>query len=96
MKERRFNCNVKIVDMMMETGKTSSAIHFINNSQDEDKFIFITPYLTEVNRIKTECAVKNFKEPKVYGTKLNGLKYLVTRGTNIVSTHALFQSFDKE
>lgn len=96
MKERRFNCNVKIVDMMMGTGKTSSAIHFINNSQDEDKFIFITPYLSEVNRIKTECAVKNFKEPKVYGTKLNGLKYLVTRGANIVSTHALFQSFDKE
>ncbi|MGI6069095.1 MAG: hypothetical protein ACOYBE_01580 [Blautia sp.] len=30
------------------------------------------------------------------GTKLEGIKYLVSRGDNIVSTHALFQRFDNE
>lgn len=92
--ERKFNCDVKIVDMMMGLGKTSSAINFINESSEEDKFLFITPYLTEVERIKASCANKNFKEPQRYGTKLNGIKYLISRGENVISTHALFQNFD--
>lgn len=94
--ERKFNCDVKIVDMMMGLGKTSSAINYINESSEEDKFLFITPYLTEVERIKESCANKNFKEPQRYGTKLNGVKYLISRGENVISTHALFQNFDNE
>lgn len=82
--------------MIMGAGKTSAAINYINKSKDEEKFLFITPYLTEVERIKCSCPKKNFKEPKKYGTKLNGIKYLISRGENIVSTHSLFQSFDKE
>lgn len=91
-----FNCNVKIVDMIMGSGKTSSAINFINETKKDEKFIFITPYLDEVDRIKKACPFKNFKEPKEMGTKLNGIKYLINQGENIVSTHALFQRFDNE
>lgn len=92
----KFNCNVKIVDMIMGAGKTSSAINFINGSDEETKFLFITPYLEEVERIKTACPQKQFKEPGVLGTKLNGIKHLISLGENIVSTHALFKRFDNE
>lgn len=91
-----FNCDVKIVDMMMGSGKTSAAINFINSSSDEDKFLFITPYLEEVNRIKISCPIKNFLDPKEIGSKLNGIKQLISKGENIVSTHALFRRFDNE
>ena len=96
MIKMNFNCNVKIVDMIMGSGKTSSAINYINKSLEDEKFLFITPYLDEVSRIKESCPDKHFKEPKEIGTKLNGLKYLINNGENIVSTHALFQRFDNE
>ena len=92
----KFNCNVKVVDMIMGAGKTSSAINFINGADEETKFLFITPYLEEVERIKAACPQKQFKEPGVLGTKLNGIKHLISLGENIVSTHALFKRFDNE
>lgn len=91
-----FNCNVKIVDMIMGAGKTSAAINFMNQADTDVKFLFITPYLEEVKRIKEACPQKSFQEPKTMGTKLNGIKYLISNGKNIVSTHALFQRFDNE
>lgn len=87
---------VKVVDQIMGAGKTSAIINMINHSDDNTRFIYITPYLTEVERIKTQCAGRNFKEPKEIGTKLRGLKYLLKSKNNIVSTHALFQHFDDE
>lgn len=92
----KFICDVKIVDMIMGSGKTGAAINYINNADPEERFIFITPYLDEVERIKECCKVKNFREPKEMGTKLNGIKYLINKRENIVSTHALFQRFDNE
>lgn len=95
-----FNCNVKIVDAMMGTGKSSAAINYINQSDSSEKFLVITPYLPEVERYRKECAVKHFKQPTYgtggNGTKLGSLKALINRGENIVSTHALFQKFDNE
>ena len=91
------NCNVKIVDELMGRGKTSAAINMINRSDDDEKFMFITPYLKEVERIKTECPSKKFREPyPLHGKKLESIKDLINRGENIVSTHALFQKFDLE
>lgn len=90
-----FNCNIKIVDALMGAGKTTSAIRYINNSVDE-KFLYITPFLTEVKRIKECCSDKKFKEPEVYGTKFDGIKYLIEKGENVVSTHSLFHKFDQE
>lgn len=58
-----FNCDVKIVDAMMGAGKSSAAINYINKSEDDEKFLIITPYLSEVDRYKTECPNKKFKQP---------------------------------
>lgn len=92
-----FDCDVRIVDALMGHGKTSAAINMINQSDDDEKFMFITPYLTEVKRIKESCPSKNFKEPCfLKGRKLEGIKELINRGSNIVSTHSLFQKFDLE
>ena len=92
-----FNCNIKVVDMIMGSGKTSAAINYINESDQEDeKILYITPFLSEIKRIKECCSNKKFEEPEVYGTKIEGIKYLIQKGKNIVSTHALFRRFDKE
>lgn len=93
----KFNCEVKIVDERMGVGKTTAAINYINQSSEDEKFLFITPYLSEVERIKRECPEKRFKQPCLYkGRKLEGIKELINKGHNIVSTHALFQKFDLE
>ena len=46
---------VNVIDAIMGTGKTSAAINFINKSNDETKFLYITPYLSEVKRIIDSC-----------------------------------------
>lgn len=92
-----FNCNVKVVDEMMGRGKTSAAINMINASDDEQRFLFITPYLSEVKRVMHECPEKKFKQPQhLKGRKLEGIKELLNEGYNIISTHALFRRFDLE
>lgn len=83
---------IKIVDAPCGMGKTSAAINYMNANK-EDRFLYITPYLDEVKRIKENCP--GFREPKSYGTKMNGIKYLFNKGENIASTHALFTNFNE-
>ena len=91
-----FNCEVKIVDAIMGAGKSQSIINHINSSEDS-KFLVITPYLDEVKRYKDWCPNKNFKAPSFDGgSKLDDIKKLISKGENIISTHALFQKFDNE
>lgn len=90
------NFVVYIVDEMMGKGKSSAAINYINSTESE-RYIIITPYLDEVERYKTNCQDKHFKEPiRRQGSKLRDIKDLIKKGYNIVSTHALFQKFDEE
>lgn len=84
---------IKIIDMPMGMGKTTGMINYMNNNT-QDKFLFITPYLDEVQRIKTNCPKLNFKEPNGKYSKLSDLKSLLAEGENIVSTHALFSIVD--
>lgn len=95
-----YKCKVTVVDAMMGAGKSSAAINYINSSQDSDEsFLIITPYLPEVERYRKECPTKGFKAPSYEegrGSKLESLKKQISRGENIVSTHALFQKFDDE
>lgn len=86
---------VNIVDSIMGSGKTSSIINYINDSDPDKKFLYITPYLSEVDRIIEACKDKHFVQPKTYGSKLADIKRLFAKGENIVSTHALFSMFDE-
>lgn len=82
---------LKVVDAGCGVGKTTSMINFINESGEQEKFLYITPFLTEVERIKTSCSSKKFQEPAELPTKTEDLLRLVEKGYNIVSTHALFK-----
>lgn len=80
----------------MGSGKTSAAINYINDHRDDNKFIYITPYLEEVERIKTLC---HFVEPINYTQntpKRVSLIDSLNRGLNIVTTHSMFHLFDDE
>lgn len=90
---------VKVCDALCGSGKTISCINMMN-SDTEHRYIFITPYLTEVERIKNSCTGRGFVTPqKVYEnqfSKLNDIPRLLEAGKNIVSTHALFSNYTDE
>lgn len=82
---------LKVVDAGCGVGKTTAMINYINQDKDNNKFLYITPFLTEVERVKTACKDKNFQEPAELPTKTEDLLRLVEKEYNIVSTHALFK-----
>lgn len=88
---------IKIIDSIMGSGKTSYIIQMINNNPNT-RYIYITPYLDEVQRVKENCA--NFEEPesnlRTGELKLDSLNRLLAEGSNIVSTHALFKISNKQ
>lgn len=88
---------IKVIDSIMGSGKTSYAIQMINDNPDK-KYIYITPYLNEVQRVKDNC--RNFEEPdsniKTGELKLDSLNRLLSEGKNVVSTHALFKLTTKK
>lgn len=88
---------VKVCDTIMGAGKTESAITMINHDV-KSRYIFITPYLEEVKRIKSSCSSRHFKDPqsKSEGGKLENLHHLLSAKHNIASTHALFEAYNRE
>lgn len=86
---------ITVVDSIMGSGKTNWAIQYINESPLNKKFIFITPYLTEIQRI-LESTNKDFVEPLEKGGKMNNLKKLIVNGENIACTHNLLERCDNE
>lgn len=70
----------------------------MNESGLDEHFIYITPFLTEVQRVKEQCNRKMYEptNKNSKGSKLESLKQLVIQGKDIVSTHALFKSMDQE
>ena len=86
---------IKIIDMPMGEGKTTGLINYMNNHPD-NKYLFITPFLDEVERIQKGCKNLEFKTPDDKYSKLSDLKKLIDSGENIASTHALFSIIDKE
>lgn len=47
--------SVTVVDARMGRGKSSAAIRYMNRHKATKKFLYITPYLNEVNRICEQC-----------------------------------------
>lgn len=89
-----FNCKVNIVDAIMGAGKTQSIMNYINQSDEDEKFLVITPFLDEIDRYRKYCSCKNFKAPTFLkddkdekGSKFNDLKRLIGKGDNIVSNN---------
>ena len=87
------DCKYYVIDSIMGSGKTSSAINYINSLPDDYHFIYVAPYLSEVTRIIKACWGKNVSQPFYEeGRKLNGLYSLLEEGKNVVTTHQLFSA----
>lgn len=90
---------IQVVDSIMGSGKTSWAIQHVNEAGPHEKFIYITPFLTEVERVKAGAVGRDFFQPNNANAKkrkMQSLKDLIFQGRNIVSTHSLFQTADDE
>lgn len=98
----KFVTKIKIVDSIMGSGKTSAAINKMNNANKDENFIFITPYLNEVERIKKSIKTKQFYEPKVKKKgdktqyKFESFHELLSQNKNIIATHNLFKNANDE
>ncbi len=86
---------ITVIDSIMGSGKTTAMIDYINY-HPEKNYIFITPFLSEVQRIK-ENTLQPFHEPMNYGNgKLDSLKQLLAENQNIAASHSLFLMTDME
>lgn len=99
---------INVIDAICGAGKTSWAIQKINDSInknkklafgeafEQEKFIYVTPFLREVERIQENTNI-DFVEPeaiKGYGTKMKHFQGLINAGKSIVTTHELFKKLD--
>jgi len=83
-------CKIKIVDSIMGSGKSSYAIQLMDR-EDENKYIYITPFLNEIDRVKDACHKKKFYDPQQKGKgKLDSFHELLLAGKDVASTHSLF------
>lgn len=89
---------VTVIDSICGSGKTSKFIEIMNNNTN-NKYIYITPYLDEIQRVLNSCDNRVFYEPKTErgeGSKLKDFNNLLSQGKNIVSTHSLFAMVNDE
>lgn len=91
-------CKVKVVDSIMGSGKTTKSIEDIIVESNSTKFMYITPLISEIERIKIKTkGIVNFKTPdnkNEKGTKLFSIRKLLANNDNVVATHALFSQLD--
>jgi len=101
---------ITVIDAIMGSGKTTymtkrmNELHtealaqsFADPSHEAPRFLYVTPILTEVERIRKECPNLDFRDPKpVGGKKLNHLFHLIEEGVNICTTHALFKLLNRK
>jgi hypothetical protein len=91
---------INIVDAPCGYGKTSWAIQAMNEtSLQSHKFIYVTPFLNEVARVKESVKSRTFFSPEAndkVDTKLTHLHKLLKEGKDICTTHSLFQMSNSE
>lgn len=85
---------ITVVDARMGRGKSSAAIRYMNRYKGSKRFLYITPYLKEVERI---CEMCDFEQPDSdHLCKSIELKTHMRNGHNIAATHSLFYLMDEE
>ena len=80
---------IKIIDSIMGSGKTTWAISYMN-AHPEERFLYVTPYLAEAERIQTACPTLDFMLPSEEISKSASLSMLLKDGRNIAISHELF------
>lgn len=85
---------ITVVDARMGRGKSSAAIRYMNHHKKRKKFLYITPYLNEVDRICEQCDFDQSDSDTM--SKSVELKTHLRQGKNIAATHSLFYLMDDE
>jgi len=88
---------IKVIDAICGAGKTSYAIQYTNENP-YIPIIYVTPFLSEVQRVKDET-IQEFFEPEAKygkGKKIDHVKSLIEESSNIVMTHELFSRLNEE
>ena len=88
---------VHVCDEIMGKGKSSAFINYMNEHTDK-RFVYITPYLDEVDRIVVACKKRAFQRPVPRSDRgrLDDIHRLLEEGQNIASTHAMFKKYTEE
>lgn len=99
--EKKNDCKkVIVVDSLMGSGKTTWAKRELLEKQLDTNFLYITPYLDDIDAItKNNQNHENLKrdmvQPKPMGkSKLDNIVDLLNAQFDIASTHELFRRFD--
>ena len=79
----------------MGRGKTTAAINYINAHKRETRFLYVTPFLTEVARIRQKCGIEEPSGEEDH-TKLSELRGYLYAGKSVSLTHSLYLSMDDE
>lgn len=81
---------IKVVDAPCGFGKTSWAIQEISENLDK-AYVYCTPLLDEIQRIRSACGYGNIQEPLPYnGTKIDNFDELLAKCENVAVTHSTF------
>lgn len=92
---------ITVIDSPCGYGKTTYAINMINSNQTGN-YIYITPFLSEVNRVVKETMIgkaRRFRQPSYNGqnsSKMESFTNMLANNEDIASTHALFARCSKE
>ncbi len=81
-------------------GKTSACINMMNRDT-ENRYLFVTPFKDETDRIIKACKARGFVKPQEQVKwssykKLDSLNDLLREKKNIATTHALFFNYTEE
>ena len=94
--------SIVVRDEIMGAGKSSRMIkeieeHFRTNPASDRRYIVVVPLRTEVERYTECCPSANFSSP-VEGTGVmkDEFRYLVSKGNNVVTTHAVWECLTKQ
>ena len=90
--------NIVIIDSPMGSGKTTWAINNLLNPNPLENYIYITPFLSEIDRvINATKDHKHFRAPENKGDgKIVSLNNMLLNEDDIAATHELFKHLNSE
>ena len=80
---------IRVLDSIMGSGKTTYIIDEMNRNQTK-RYVYVTPFLDETDRILKGCPELDFKLPSGTYSKSASFEELIKDGQNISMSHALF------
>lgn len=84
-----------VIDSLMGRGKTTYAINHINKNKHQ-QFLFITPFISECQRVSEATGIMTPVDDNELGTKRDQAIEAIEFGRSLVITHSLFLLIPKQ